>query len=75
MGWGPISEEEIQRVVLSTLAHRFAMALTIDELISGKSFEFNNSPKCGYKRLSIAQLLCCLVINIGTSQSGFAPQP
>jgi nicotinamidase-related amidase len=34
MGWGPVSKEEIRKVVLSTLAHRFAMVLTIDELIS-----------------------------------------
>lgn len=34
MGWGPIPGEEIQRVVLSTLASRFARVLTIDELIS-----------------------------------------
>ena len=33
MGWGPISKEDIQRVVLSTLAYRFAMVLPIDELI------------------------------------------
>jgi nicotinamidase-related amidase len=34
MGWGPVSPEEIKKVVLSILAHRFAMVLTIDELIS-----------------------------------------
>ena len=34
MGWGPIPKEEIRRVVLSTLAYRFAMVLAIDELIS-----------------------------------------
>jgi hypothetical protein len=34
LGWGPVSPEEIKKVVLSILAHRFAMVLTIDELIS-----------------------------------------
>ncbi len=34
VGWGPIPGEEIRRVVLSTLASRFARVLTIDELIS-----------------------------------------
>lgn len=34
MGWGRIRKEQIQRVVLSTPAYRFARVLTIDELIS-----------------------------------------
>jgi ureidoacrylate peracid hydrolase len=34
MGWGAVSREDIQRVVLSTMAYRFAMVLTIEELIS-----------------------------------------
>lgn len=34
LGWGPIPKEEIRKVVLSILAHRFAMVLPIDELIS-----------------------------------------
>jgi len=34
MGWGPVSKEEIRKVVLSILAHRFAMVLSIEELIS-----------------------------------------
>ncbi len=34
MGWGPIPKEEIQRVVLSTMAYRFARVLSIDELIA-----------------------------------------
>ena len=34
MGWGPVSVEDIQRVVLSTLAYRFAMVLPIEELIT-----------------------------------------
>lgn len=33
-GWGAVSSEEIRKVVLSILAHRFAMVLSIDELIS-----------------------------------------
>lgn len=33
-GWGPIPHEEVERVVLSSLAHRFAMVLTTEELIS-----------------------------------------
>ena len=34
VGWGTIPGEEIKRVVLSTLASRFARVLTVDELIS-----------------------------------------
>jgi nicotinamidase-related amidase len=34
MGWGPVPKEDIRKVVLSTLAYRFAMVLPIDELIS-----------------------------------------
>lgn len=33
-GWGPIPHEEVERVVLSSLAHRFAMVMTTEELIS-----------------------------------------
>jgi nicotinamidase-related amidase len=33
-GWGPISHEEVAKVLLSCLAHRFAMVLTTEELIS-----------------------------------------
>ncbi len=32
MGWGPVSGEEIMRVVLTVLQYRFARVLTIDEL-------------------------------------------
>ncbi len=34
MGWGPISKEDVQRVVLTTLAHAFARVMSIEELIS-----------------------------------------
>jgi nicotinamidase-related amidase len=33
-GWGPIGHEEVERVVLSSLAHRFVMLLTTEEIIS-----------------------------------------
>lgn len=34
MGWGAVAREDIQRVVLSTMAYRFAMVMTIEELVS-----------------------------------------
>ena len=34
MGWGPVSHEEIEKVILSVLASHFARVLTVDELIS-----------------------------------------
>jgi ureidoacrylate peracid hydrolase len=34
MGWGPIPKEEVQKVVLTTLAHAFAMVTSMQELIS-----------------------------------------
>jgi nicotinamidase-related amidase len=33
-GWGAIPHDEVERVVLSSLAHRFAMVLTTEELVS-----------------------------------------
>jgi ureidoacrylate peracid hydrolase len=33
MGWGPIPKEEVQKVVLTTLAHAFAMVTSMQELI------------------------------------------
>jgi nicotinamidase-related amidase len=33
-GWGPIGREEVAKVVLTSLASRFARVLTVDELIS-----------------------------------------
>ncbi len=32
-GWGPLSHDEVERVVLSSLANRFAMILTTEEVI------------------------------------------
>ena len=34
MGWGPVSGEEIMRVVLTVMQYRFARVLTVDELIA-----------------------------------------
>ena len=33
MGWGKVSAEEVQRVVLTDMAHRFAQVLTVEEVI------------------------------------------
>lgn len=34
MGWGPIPKEDIQKVVLTVLAHAFARVATVDEVMS-----------------------------------------
>jgi nicotinamidase-related amidase len=33
-GWGPIPHEEVEKVVLTSLAHRFARVLTTEELLA-----------------------------------------